>query len=139
MGAEEVVEPVVSDQLVHRAPDGAFCAGTLTDDGVLDGGAQGVELLVGLLLEQVQGAHLLAIEGGAKADQEFAVNPAQAGVGLGVHLDPLSLRQGQGLIRSQGHLEQRAHPACRNRRQEGKLGLVEGLEVVKRDVALVQD
>src|SRR5213594_2619190 len=64
-GREEVVEPVVSDQLVHRAPDGAFCAGTLTDDGVLNGGAQGVELLVGLLLEQVQGAPLLAIEGGA--------------------------------------------------------------------------
>ena len=38
-GREEVVEPVVADHLVHRAPDGAFFAGTLTDDGVLDGGA----------------------------------------------------------------------------------------------------
>src|SRR6266446_10867709 len=138
-GSEEVVEPVVTDQLVHFTSDGSFLAGTLTDDGFLDGGAQGVELLVGLLLEQVQRAYLLAIEGRAKAYQEFAVDPAQACVSLGVHLDPPSPCQGQGLIRSQGHLEQRAYPACRDRGQEGKLGLLEGLEVVKRDVALVQD
>src|SRR4029453_6740686 len=138
-GREEVVEPVVADLLVHLASDGPCLAGTLTDDGFLDGGAQGVELLVGLLLEQVQRAYLLALEGQAKAYQEFAVDPAQACVSLGVHLDPPSPCQGQGLIRSQGHLEQRAYPACRDRGQEGKLGLLEGLEVVKRDVALVQD
>src|SRR2546422_3041865 len=136
-GREEVVEPVVSDQLVHRAPDGAFCAGTLTDDGVLNGGAQGVELLVGLLLEQVQGAPLLAIEGGAKADQEFAVNPAQAGVGLGGHLDSPSVRKRQGVTLPQGNLGKRTHPGSRNRGQEGELGLCEQREVVKRDVALI--
>src|SRR3989441_11231202 len=30
-GREEGVEPVVSDQLVHRPPGGGFCAVTLTD------------------------------------------------------------------------------------------------------------
>src|SRR5262249_16012514 len=43
------------------------------------------------------------------------------------------------MIRPQGHREKSAHPARRDRRQERKLSLVGGLEVVKRDVALVQD
>src|SRR5215813_28580 len=30
-GREEVLEPVVADHLVHRTPDGSFCAGTLPD------------------------------------------------------------------------------------------------------------
>src|SRR6266699_2509521 len=135
-GSEEVVEPVVSDQLVHRAPDGTFFAGTLTDDGVLDGGAQGVELLVGLLLEQVQGAHLLAIEGGAKANQEFAVNPAQVCVGLGVYLDAPSVRKRQGLTLPQGNLGKRTHPAAGIAARKENWAFVSNVQLSKETLPL---
>jgi hypothetical protein len=138
-GREKVVESVVPDSLGDLTPDGAFLARLLTCHGSLDGGGQGMEFLLGLVLEQVQRAHLLTIETGAKAHQEFAVDPSQSCGGLGLPLDPPSIGQDQGLRRPQGPLEKRAHPARRNRRQEGKLGLVEGLKVVKRDLALVQN
>jgi hypothetical protein len=138
-GREAVVEPVGADHLVQRAPDGACWAGPLPDDGVLAGGAPGVEWLVGLGLAQGQGAPLLARAGGAQADQACAVHAAQAGVGLGRHLAPLAWRQGQGLRRPQGHRAQRAPPACRACRQAGTLGRVEGLAGVKRDGALGQE
>jgi hypothetical protein len=65
-GRKEVGESVVADQLVYLTPDGAFLARPPTRHGGLDGGAQGVELLLGLVLEQVQRAHLLALETGTK-------------------------------------------------------------------------
>ena len=80
-----------------------------------------------------------AIEAGAEAHQQFAVESSQLLLGLDVHFDPAAIGQGQGLIGLQGDLGEAAHPAGRDRRQEGKLGVRKGVKVIERDIALVQD
>jgi hypothetical protein len=100
---------------------------------------RGTQFLVGFALEQIQRAHLPAIQAGAKAHQEFARDAHQPRLGLGVHLDPPPIGQGQGLIPLQGPLGELTDPARRDGRQEGAMGLGEGREVVAGDLALVQE
>ena len=75
-GSKELLEPVVAHQLRDLAFDRLLRAGTVAGDCLLDGDAQLEESLGGLALQQVQGAYLLAIEGGTEAKTQSFINQA---------------------------------------------------------------
>src|SRR2546427_8050134 len=126
-GHKEVLEPVVAHQLGYLAPDGPLGAGTVALYSLPDGRLQPQQLLFGLPLQQVQRTHLLAIEVGAEADQELALGASEFPLGPAVDLDPAAISQGQSLILLQRDLIEAAHPAGRDGRNEGEMGLLEGL------------
>jgi hypothetical protein len=101
-GHKEVFEPVVAHQLDNLAPDRFLGSGTVSLGSLPDGSLQLKQLLVGLLLQQVQRAYLLAIKIGAEADQELAFGLPKFPLGPAVNLDPSAISKGQGLILLQG-------------------------------------
>src|SRR5262245_17963345 len=88
---KEVLEPIEPHDLRHLLPDGLLSAGTPALHGLLDGGMQLEQLLVGLALQQVQRTHLRAIKAGAEAAQQFPPYAPQLLVGLAIHLAPAAI------------------------------------------------
>jgi len=80
---------------VHRAPDGAFCAGRLRTTASWMEARKAWSCWSAFCWSRSRCAPA-AIEGGAKADQEFAVNPAQAVSAWAYNLDAPSVRKRQG-------------------------------------------
>src|SRR6266705_4166237 len=119
-GGKELLEPIVSHQLSDLALHRLRRAGTVACDSLLDGDAQLEQSLGGCALQQVQGAHVLALEGGAETDQQLPLDVREPLVGLAVDLESPAIGQGQGVILLQGNLVEAAHPAGRDGRQEGK-------------------
>jgi hypothetical protein len=110
-GGKERLEPVVSHQLRDRTFDRFLRAGTVTCDRLLDGDTQLEESLRGLALQQVQGPHLLAVAGGAEADQQVPLDVREPLLGLAVDLDPPAIGPGQGVLRLPGNLVEAAAPS----------------------------
>src|SRR3989454_2195746 len=103
-GHKEALEPVVAHQLGDLAPDGPLGAGTVALCSLADGRLPPPQLLFGLPLQQVQRAHLLAIEGGTEADQALACGAPEFPLGPAVALDPSAIRKSQSLRLLQGDL-----------------------------------
>src|SRR5712691_1005678 len=87
-GGKALLEPVVSHHLRDLACDRVPRAGTVACASLLDGAAQLEEALGGLALQQVQGAPLLAREGGAEAHQQGPLDVREPLVGLAGDLAP---------------------------------------------------
>jgi hypothetical protein len=108
-------------------------------DGLLESGAERVQLLLGLLLEPVEGAHWQAIDVGTAAQEQRAFALSQSLPGRGVDLEALPRGESQGLILLEGDLVQAGHPASGDGRHKGERGLGERLQMGRRDLALGQD